>query len=223
MSKEKKPEKALDPTEVFLSRLTPAARAAVRATAEPGKPSAVVADEDDFEEFSQQLTPATREVIEGTAALISNDEDIAENVPRFCLVESENGEWPRLRICNNAEALVKQMAAVEGKDMTVFPFYGIPLRFSKGPQRYLILPDGETALSIPVVEGAKIQRVEAELLGLEVEPNNFVGPPELADPDGVEMEGRKKQPNVVPTKPGRHEDEDDEDEEDGDEGEAVED
>ena len=80
----------------------------------------------------------------------------------------------------------------------VWCFYGVPLRFTVGPQRYLMMPDQNTALSIPLVKGAKLVRADADLIPLEWQEDGFVGPPYLANTDGLQVEAVPE--NVPPPK-----------------------
>jgi hypothetical protein len=59
------------------------------------------------------------------------------------MVVMQDGEYPTLEIFPNIDALTKRMRALEGKDVNVFPFFGIPVPFTAGPHRFLELPGGQ--------------------------------------------------------------------------------
>jgi len=67
----------------------------------------------------------------------------------WCLVVCENGEYPTLEIFPDIDAMTKRLRALEDKDATAIPFFGIPVPFTPGPYRFLRLPDGKPH---PVVE-----------------------------------------------------------------------
>lgn len=176
-----KPKKT--PWEVWRERL-PAATAA-RIDAPPAAAPAT-----DFDAFVSALPAKARGAV---AAATDGPPPPPSEVPRpaterFGCVESENGEFARLIMFKDADALAKYLGAAEGDDKVIWCFYGVPLRFTVGPQRYLMLPDGETAVSVPVTPGAKILRVEADLVGTDFQEDGFVGPPHLANTDGLQVE-----------------------------------
>lgn len=153
-----------------------------------GTPEAAPAS--DFDAFASTLSPAARKAVE----VVTDgpppppEETCKEEVKRFGCVEGDNGEFAKLRLFKDAESLAKYLGSVEGEDKVVWCFHGVPLRFTVGPQRYLMLPDGETAISIPIAPGAKILRVEADLLGAEYQEDGFIGPAYLANTDGLQVE-----------------------------------
>lgn len=178
-------EKAAKKTawEVWRDRLPPGT--AARIDAPPAAPAAT-----DFDAFAAALSGKAREVI----AVVADGpppppaETCKEAAKRFGAVVSENGEFAQLIMFKDADALAKYLGAAEGDDKVVWCFHGVPLRFTVGPQRYLMLPDGETALAVPVTVGAKILRVEADLIGTDFQEDGFVGPAYLANTDGLQTE-----------------------------------
>lgn len=145
------------------------------------------------------------------------EETCKEEAKRFGCVECDNGEFPKMRLFKDAESLAKYLGSVEGQDKAVWCFHGVPMRFTTGPQRYLFMPDGETAMTVPIVPGAKIHRIEADLIGTELQEDGFVGPSYLANTDGLQVE--------APPEPGANAALDDDeltkdDDEDGEEEEV---
>jgi len=148
--------------EVWRDRLPPDTVARVESGARPAPPSA-------YDAFMSAVSPSAR----AAAAVVSDgqppppDETCPESARRFAAVVSENGEFAKLILFKDAEALAKYLGSIEGDDVVVVPFWGVPLRFTVGPQRYLMMPDGMAAMSIPLIPGAKILRVEADLIGTD--------------------------------------------------------
>lgn len=100
--------------------------------------------------------------------------------PRYACVESDNGEFAKLRVFRSADALARYLAAAEGRDTVVWCFYGVPLRFTQGPTRYLFLPDGRTALTIPSSPDQPAIPVPADSVTTPIQDDGFLGPPYLA-------------------------------------------
>lgn len=153
----------------------------------------------EFDAFAQHLPPSVRSSVAAVVAGPSPppEETCKEEAKRFGCVESENGEFSTLRMFRDADSLVRYLGSVEGEDKVIWCFYGVPLRFTRGPQRYLMLPDNNTALSIPLLPGVKLVRADADLIDLEWQEDGFVGPAYLASTDGLQVEAV---PETVPPK-----------------------
>ncbi len=153
----------------------------------------------DFSAFVGSMPPSVRAkvsaVTDGPAP--PSEETCKEEVKRFGCVESDNGEFSTLRMFKDADALARYLGEVEGQDKVVWCFYGVPLRFTVGPQRYLMMPDQTTALSVPLVKGAKLVRADADLIDMDWQEDGFVGPAYLASTDGLQVEAV---PENVPPK-----------------------
>ncbi len=169
-----------------------------------------------FDEFAAGLPPSVRASVAAVAGAVAPppEETCKEEAKRFGCVESENGEFATLRMFRDADALARYLGAIEGEDKVVWCFFGTPLRFTRGPQRYLMMPDQNTALSIPLVKGAKLVRADADLIDLEYQDDGFVGPAYLANTDGLQVEAVPE--NVPPKKDALDDDEAKEPEEDED-------
>lgn len=105
---------------------------------------------------------------------------------RWHVVETKDGEWPRLRMFRKPADLAAHLQRLEGQDVTVWCFYGLALQITKGPQRYLRLPDGKF-LQIPLYENGPCETVtEESLQSVEFEEAGYIGPPELAETSRAE-------------------------------------
>lgn len=141
----------------------------------------------DFAAFVNTLPPQTQKAV----ALVTDgpppppEETCKEAAKRFGCVESNNGDFATVRLFPDAESLVRYLGSVEGHDKVMWCFHGVPLRFTVGPQRYLFMPDGATAMSVPLTPGLKILRVEADLITADIQEDGFVGPAYLASTDGL--------------------------------------
>ncbi len=175
--------------DALLAQLTPEARAAMtrgRADpfAAPPPPDDPVDDaQAAYAALLSRLTPEARAAMtRGRAAPPPPPPPpkIAPNAARYCAVEAVDGEWAQLRVFKTAEAAARRLGEVEGRDMVVWVFYGVPCQFTVGPRRHLFLPDG-TALPVPLYQGEGVTPVDAAALGdTAFETSGFVGPPELA-------------------------------------------
>jgi len=132
-----------------------------------------------------RLTPQTVEAVssaftpEEVPAEPHADEPEFEAIGyRFCLVESPEGDYPRIRLFNDAIGLAKRLASLEGQEIAAWPFYGLPMSFTKGPIRHLLLPDG-TALTIPALKGQEPEVVTTPTDVSDMQEDGFLGPPEL--------------------------------------------
>jgi hypothetical protein len=135
------------------------------------------------------------------AAVAAVDEEpAAAPQPRYGLCEAEDGEWAVMRLFKTPEQLARRLGELEGQDTVALPFYGVPLPFTKGPRRFLALPDGGY-VTVPLYPGEPVKRVEASEVSVPVEPHGYVGPREMAQPAPMVRVG---------TNLSRDEDEDDE-------------
>lgn len=126
------------------------------------------------EEVARKLS-STRDV---SAPTVEEEKDVM----RWGLFESHSGDYPVCRTFATPEELVRYMGSLETQDVAVRPFWGLPLRFTAGPQRYLFLPDGVTALQIPLYAGGPCKRVDADLLAnLVWQDDGFLGHPSLLE------------------------------------------
>ena len=61
----------------------------------------------------------------------------------FCLVVSADGEYATLEIFTDLVELKARLRALQGQSVNAFPFFGIPMAYTPGPDRFLYLPDGQ--------------------------------------------------------------------------------
>lgn len=203
--------KKSDAGEVFLGTLTKRARAAMeRTSAGPlAAPPPAESVDDDAEAagaaFVLTLTKAAQKALtKGRPAAPAEPEVQIEGnaVPKYGIVECQDGEWAQLRTFKNAEGLARRLQQLEGQDVVVWCFYGVPLAVTKGPQRYLELPGGVQKIQVPMFEGGPCKVVDADLLGKQaVQEDGYIGPPELATAMPVEE-------TVKPTGGGDDDDDD---------------
>jgi hypothetical protein len=116
---------------------------------------------------------------------------------RFVLIECADGDFPVATLHQTAEALARKVGSLEGKDTVIWCVYGIVMPITEGPQRYLFLQDGRTALQIPPYEGAPLRRVDLDLLtGLTIQEDGYIGPPDYLKPAVIEerLVGAKVKP-----------------------------
>jgi hypothetical protein len=215
--KKDKPNKQAQAWEAWRGGLSAEARKTVcpePQTPLPVEPVAPAGDEvDQYAAFRRNLSPEAREAVDGLVhAEPTVEERSDQEAVRYCLLECQDGEWPVLRTFKTAEQLARRMGALEGEDMVLVPLFGVPLKFTMGKQRYLYLPDGETAVTVPLVERGPVKVVDASLVGeLEIQTDGFVGPPALAEThlDEDDDAPRERVPSY-----GQPDDDDDDDDDD---------
>jgi hypothetical protein len=213
----------------FLGLLTKSTRAALtreapKALATPPLLQPSDEETDDYSILRASLTAATRDTLDAMVTNIENEEvQPNEDSGRYCLVEHPDGEWSNVRLFKTLEGLARRIGSLEGQDMQLWAFYAIPLVFTKGKQRYLMAPDGASAIQIPIYEGAPIKTIASDLLdGTPTQEDGFVGPVELAETRMMEL--KKAKSNATPPKPNKKErkhDDDDDDEEDEEDETSV--
>jgi hypothetical protein len=141
-----------------------------------------------------------------------------EEMSRYFAVELPEGQAPRLRAFKSPEALVKHLGSLDEADTFAVPFFGMPLLFTVRPERYLYLPDGETAMALPLRKGGPCTLVtRAAIDGAEIQDDFYLGPEELSHPGGdVSQTYRRRQADEGVTDEDKDpEDDDDDGEEEG--------
>ena len=63
----------------------------------------------------------------------------------YSLLTIEDGAVPKLLTFHTKQELVDALYALVDSPVVVYGFVGARLRFTKGPQRYVVFPDGERA------------------------------------------------------------------------------
>lgn len=190
----------------FLAQMSPTVQAAFRR-----EPAAVEVDADDDSALAD-LGPLARQGLEGLSEK-PQVEEIDASIAKFHLVECADGEWATVSTFKVPEGMVRRLADLEGQDTNVWAFYGVPLIISRGPQRYVCLPDGKHAMTVPPYAGGPVKIVDITLLtGIKPQDDGYMGPPELAV---VHIERVPPKPKHVRRGPMGDDDEDDEDDEEG--------
>lgn len=137
----------------------------------------------EYREWAEGLPTSSREVVLDD----SSDREsisVATDLAAFILIEAFDGEWPTVRCFRTPDGLVQRMSELEGQDVCTVPIMGIPLPFTRGPVRYLLLPD-QTALVVPLRGSppAYGQRVAASLVeDMLPQDDYFLGPSHLTQP-----------------------------------------
>ena len=205
-----KADKSAQAWQSFLGMLTPSAKCEVqrlepKSPLSPAPPVSDFTDEetDQYHAFRKTLTGLATGQLDDIAGPDEADEAVEPNekLARYCLIECPDGDWSMVRMFKTPDGLARRIGQLEGEDMVVWAMFGIPLRITKGPQRYLLLPDGMTALTIPVVVGGPVKEVEADLLDqLELQDDGYLGPPELAQAHTIAQEQKS---STAPAKGGK--------------------
>jgi hypothetical protein len=183
-----KKDKQTQAWETWTDTLTAKAKAALQRV-EPSRLPVETSPRSDDEEadayasFRDSLTGKAQEWLDaGVDTEPKPDEEVDTSVARWGLVEAPDGEWATMRLFKTPEGLAKRIASLEGQDVVVAAFFGLPLQVTRGTQRYLILPGGQQAVMIPIYAGGPCKLVPANVLdSLEIQDDGFLGPPELAN------------------------------------------
>lgn len=211
--KSDKPEKIErpDPYCLFLQTLTDATRRGVKAVSKVARPletSPQRREGEEHEEFASFRASLSSEAAEQLDYLVPEAKDAQPDPDAaaacYGLVECENGDWATIKLFKSVQGLGGRLAYLEGQDVVAWAFYGIPMQFTKGPQRFLMMPDGQSALKIPMYVNGPSEIVSTDTLkNFDMQEDGFLGPPQLA-------EGQL--PDIPPPKregPGDHKKSDD--------------
>ena len=167
--------------------------------------------EDPFEKLLRRLPRQTRKTLEGSATeaggagrsayrsflervpadvrtqamMLAGKEPIPTptlEAPGVCLCEFPDGDWPKMLLFKDLAGLLGRLKNLEGDEYTVWPFIGVPMRFSKPDahgHRYLFLPGEEEALRFD----DPTTKVPVKLLDhVEFQEDCWLGHPSLAEP-----------------------------------------
>lgn len=214
MNSKASPDKATQQWEYFLASLPASTSKALStgsaALVQPVE-AEVIPDEamDLYAAFLATLPQSAREQLQQKSPTPPPEAAVDLRTAQFFILECTDGAWPVVKTCRSAEALAKRISELEGTDTVVVPLYGLPMQFTKGPQRYLFLPGRKKAIQVPMYKGGPIKTVTADLLnGMEIQKDGYLGPDELVQ--GIDLDEE-----LVPVTPAV--DEEDEDDEEGDE------
>src|ERR1017187_982246 len=120
-----------------------------------------------YQKAREELSTPLQEALDAMVPL-------AEEVPqaeelRWCICESPEGEFARVRIFKELEGLARYLGRLEGAETSVWPFYGLALRFTKPlsqfyGRRLLLLPGEEEAIILPQSPAEPFKTVPLDLL-----------------------------------------------------------
>lgn len=172
----------------WVGTLTPEAQSAIRdkgdgplAAPEDGPDDEEMAA--DFAAFRKTLTPAALEDLDDAVDAEVHERTEISTMPRYCMVIAPDGELPSAVLYKTVEGLVRKIGELDGQDVAVWAFYGILLPITKGPQRYVLVQDGQSAVQVPMHPKAKIVRQALDLIdGLAVEEDGYLGDRVLMKP-----------------------------------------
>lgn len=198
-----KPDGEKKPTgwEVLVSRLSPAAKAALAAQPEDGP-------EPDWEAFRARLSAPARSALDAVAPPAdAPHSEPPDDKLRFFLAKFESGEYPMVISFADAKALAAEVGRLEGKDVAVVPFWGTFLPVSSGPQRFLAMPDRAFVMTVPPNGVGQPRRLDADTVQFDVQEYGYLGDPRML--------ARAASPAAANAGLG---DDDDDDDDDGDQG-----
>jgi hypothetical protein len=163
--------------EVFTNSLGPDARAYLR-----GQP----APEDgelNFEDWKATFSPDAQEALSRAADPPPISVAIDDADYQYCICVCRDGEFPILRRFSRVEQLADFVSQLRDQGVWVFAFHGLPVAMTAGPQRYLVLPDLRTAVTIPIAEHEPVSRVDLDRLDhVELQEDGYLGSIELMVP-----------------------------------------
>ena len=105
------------------------------------------------------------------------DAEVTAN-PAWCLCEMPEGDYSRVRVFQDVERLVRHIGRLEGEEVSVWAFYGTPLRITRpmgSPgQRHLLVSDQEV---VPIPYGGErvLYRVTKDQALPEVQEDGWLG------------------------------------------------
>lgn len=153
--------------EKLLGKLSPATRArlsgSVTATVRSTEKSA-------SRSLLSQLSPVTQSLIEDYKS--PTDRFPEGRVPKYCLVEAPDGDFPTMRMYTSAEAMACRVKELEGEDVVVMMFLGMPIPVTKGPHRIIVLPNNTFLCLDPVVRTIAAAAMDQDI---SVQEDGFLG------------------------------------------------
>lgn len=187
MSADKKPDKATQAWDWFMGTLPESVRLSMLKTqgdllVETPEPPPEDEASEDYKRFIATLPASVAQSMNTTARSAEPAEPpVDPRTAKYSMIECHDGDWPVVKTFKSPEALARRIGALHGSDTTVIPFFGIALRVTEGPQRYLYLPGDKRVIQIPMYAGGPAKTHNVDMLGeLTVQKDGFLGPPELA-------------------------------------------
>jgi hypothetical protein len=141
-------------------------------------------EELEYQAVRAAMPADSQDILDAIVEMPPEEESLA--VPKYCLVETPEGEFPRVKLFTGIEAMSRYLGSIEGKEIAVWPFFGVPLWLtksdSKSKVRYVLLPGNEEAAAIPNTKREPFEIIEAELIDhLEYQEDGWIGDPALAE------------------------------------------
>jgi hypothetical protein len=172
------------PWERALSRLPADVRERLQSS--EAENDSLTPEELEYQQVRAKLPAPVQEAIDATTGAAEVEDDADAPDLRWVICEQPEGEFPKIRMFETAEALVRHLGELDGTETAVWPLYGIPLRFTlaygKTKDRYLFLPGEQTALRIPKSAREAVERIDADLLSsMEWQDDGWMGDPALAE------------------------------------------
>lgn len=133
----------------------------------------------------EKLPSSIADVLREEGGLSAPSLPPASRVATWCFADMPEGDFPRVHAFTSLAGLLKALAAREGSDTAVWPFYGFPFRLTKlvtGPdgvsRRYLQL---DTTTAVVVASGPSVESVPMSSLAsdVEFEDEGWLGDPDL--------------------------------------------
>jgi|TARA_R110000824_G_scaffold82768_15_gene207515 hypothetical protein len=113
--------------------------------------------------------------------LADPDSEVREEIatqPAWCLCEMPEGDYSRVRVFPDLDHMVKHIGRLEGEEVSVWAFYGTPLRITQpmgSPgQRYLLISEQEV-IPIPHRGGEVLRPVSENQILPEVQEDGWLG------------------------------------------------
>lgn len=151
----------------------------------------------EYQRLREQFPQSVQDFMDGQVA--PEEEERQPLRPRWCVCESPEGEFLKIRIFTELTKLVAYLASLEGREVAVWNFYGVPVRMTlRNPtskQRYLLLPGCDEAV---LIARGPLVRVDASLilddsLVEKFQLDGWMGHPALAEASSGEyLQGNRE-------------------------------
>ena len=186
--------------------------------------AAPIVDEETYvyEHARSRMSEAARRALDKTAVVPS---DVPEELQmRWCICESPEGEFARVRIFKEVDGLIHYLGRLEGQETSVWPFYGVAMRITKPlasfqDRRLLFMPGEDEAIILPQSPAEPIRRVPMSLLEdlteEDFQKNGWMGLTELAEGSSEEFsqgDAEIRQQRAAPEDEAKDDDEEGDDE-----------
>ncbi len=114
-----------------------------------------------------------------------SSEDVPEvaSDPAWCICEMPEGDFPRIRVFQDFEVMVRHLANLDGQEVSAWVFFGSPLSFTThdvAGYRYLLTSSSE-AYRVSKDEGPVISVPVGKLQDVSLREDGWLGDVELAE------------------------------------------